>query len=68
MFNKKICQKKYLKKKIPIKEIGQKKIHKKNFAEKKFRPKISLLRNSYLWSKYNLHITLEAEIWHLESI
>ena len=63
-----VQQKKFLKNIFwiffPIVKIGKKKFRKKKICRKKVHPKLFLLRNSYLWSKYSLHITLEAEIWH----
>ena len=45
----------------------KKEIHKKKSSRKDFFHQIFLRQKSYLGLKYNLHITLEVEIWHLGS-
>ena len=65
-FSKNILKKIFWKK-ISDKKNWPKKVLQKKICRKKVRPKLFLLRNSYLRSKYSLHITLEAKIWHLES-
>ena len=43
------------------------KISSKEFSPKKFSPPNFFCQKSYVGWKYNLHIILEAEIWHLGS-
>ena len=57
---------KFCSKKFPKKFLPKKILPKKNLANRKFIT-IFFCRKSYIVLKYNLHITLEVEIWHLGS-